>query len=237
MSLKNIKLKIRSVDQTRKVTKAMEAVSAVKMRKSQTRALTGRPYARAALSVLSRLSGSLKTIRHRLTVVRPLSRVAVVVITSDKGLCGVLNAAVIREADRAIKELGLPAESVSIYAFGKKGAEFFERRGYDLKVRFDNVSDDVQIVDFENVGRALATAFSLSYFDRVIVVYTRFKSTFEQFAVSRAVLPLSVEAMREIVEGIIPERGVFAEKRMEEPPAPAYYTVEPSPETVLDTLI
>jgi len=237
MSLKDIKAKIKSVDRTRKVTKAMEAVSAVKMRKSQVRAISGRPYARAAASVLSRLSGSLKTVSHKLTSVRKLSRAAIVVVTSDKGLCGVLNTAVLREADRAVKELGLSKESISVYAFGRKGAEYFERRGYDIKARFENVSDDIAITELEEIVRALTMAFSLAYYDRVFVVYTRFKSTFEQFALSRTVFPLSVDALREIVDGILPEKGAFSEKSSEMPATPAFYTVEPTPEAVLDVLI
>src|SRR3989344_9119679 len=124
MSLKDIKNKIKSVNRTRKVTKAMEAVSAVKMRKSQGRAITGRPYASAALSILERMSMSLKDVRHPLTEARPVSRVALVVVTSDKGLCGALNSAVLKQASALLDSLKLPKESVGIYAFGKKGIEF-----------------------------------------------------------------------------------------------------------------
>jgi F-type H+-transporting ATPase subunit gamma len=237
MSLKDIKLKIKSIDRTRKVTKAMEAVSAVKMRKSQIRALTARPYATAALSILERMSVSLATLKHRLTETRPLKKAAVVVVTSDKGLCGVLNAAVIKEASTLVSGLNLPKESVSIYAFGRKGADFFERRGYTVVLRFENVSDDISIPDLTRISEDISDAFGTAAYDRVDVVYTNFKSTFEQKAIAHQVLPLSLETVSAMVTNIIPEKGKFAIAQSERLPGPAAYTVEPSLETVLDTLI
>ncbi|MBI3573646.1 ATP synthase F1 subunit gamma [Candidatus Kaiserbacteria bacterium] len=237
MSLKDIKLKIKSIDRTRKVTKAMEAVSAVKMRKSQVRALTARPYATAALSILERMSVSLSSLKHPLTAVRPLTSAAVVVVTSDKGLCGVLNAAVIKEANVIVQSLNLPKESVSIYAFGRKGAEFFERRGYTIMERFENVSDDVSIADLEKVSGDIAEAFTEGDVDQVFVIYTNFKSTFEQKAISHRVLPLSLETVSRMVTEIVPEKGKFAENPKERVPGPSFYTVEPSLEVVVDVLI
>lgn len=237
MSLKDIKNKIKSVNRTRKVTKAMEAVSAVKMRKSQGRAMTGRPYATAALSILERLSVSLKEVRHELTDVRKVERVAVVVVTSDKGLCGVLNSAVLKQASILIESLAIQKEKITIYAFGRKGIEFFERRGYNVTGKYENVSDDVPLSELAEVSNLVAKGFSDKSYDRVYAVYTRFKSTFEQEAVSRSVLPLSVEALAEAVEGVTPQKGKAQNSKRERLLAPSFYTVEPSPETVLGALI
>ena len=120
--LKQIKAKIRSTDRTRKVTKAMEAVSGVKMRKSQERAFAGRPYAHAALSILSRVAPSLSQLRHPLTEVRSGSRTLIVLNTSDKGLAGSLNAAVLKEAVAATQ--GVAKEDLSFICLGKRGYEF-----------------------------------------------------------------------------------------------------------------
>lgn len=236
MSLKDIKQKIKSVDRTRKVTKAMETVSAVKMRKSQQRALSGRPYAKAAFSVLKRLSVSLSSINHPLTSKREVKRMALIVVTSDKGLCGVMNSAVLREADRAIREAKLPKESIDVYAFGKKAAEFFERRGYELKHRAENVSDDVPLDALNEVTNLVTDSFMASRIDRADIVYTNFKSTFEQFPIMNTVLPLSLVTVESIVGGIVPEKGAYATRTVEAPP-PNYYTIEPAPEAVLDSLI
>lgn len=236
MSLRDIKSNIKSVDRTRKVTKAMETVSAVKMRKSQLRALSGRPYTRAALSIMERLALSLATVSHPLTRERELRRLALVVVTSDKGLCGVLNSAVLKESDRVLKSLALPVSAVDVYAFGRKSAEYFSRRGYTLKTKFENVSDDVQLSDLDRVTYEVTHAFETGEVDRVVVVYTNFKSTFEQEAVSHTLLPLSLEGFKEVVSGIVPQKGVMSDLRSSSP-APAFYTVEPNPEEVLQTLL
>ncbi len=213
----------------------MEAVSAVKMRKSQVRAITGRPYAKAAFSILERLSVSLASVKHPLTEVRPVKNAALVVVTSDKGLCGVLNTAVLKEASLYLQNLGIPQEAVTIYAFGRKSAEFFDRRGYNIAGKFENVSDDVSVADLAAVSTEIADAFSGKKFDRVDVIYTNFKSTFEQNAITHTVLPLSLKTVSEMVEGIVPEKGKFAAP--ERVKGPSFYTVEPSPEEVIDVLI
>lgn len=235
MSLRDIKTKIRSVDRTRKVTKAMETVSAVKMRKAQQRAITGRPYARAALTILERLSPSLTTISHPLTRTRIVRRAALVVVTSDKGLCGVLNTAVLKEAERVLRSLSLSTSEVDIYAFGRKAAEYFSRRGYELRAKFENVSDDVSLADLEAVTKSVVDAFEHEVVDEVRVVYTNFKSTFEQEAVSHTLLPLSLDAFKQIVAGIVPTKGVFSDTAPVV--APAYYTVEPTADSVLNALL
>ncbi|TSD06381.1 MAG: F-type H+-transporting ATPase subunit gamma [Parcubacteria group bacterium Greene0714_7] len=223
------------MDRTRKVTKAMESVSAVKMRKSQIRAITSRPYASSALSILERMSVSLASLKHPLTVVRPVKKAAIVVVTSDKGLCGILNAAVVKSAYTLAESLELPREAISIYAFGRKGAEFFDRRGYQILGKFENVSDDVSVADLALVSNDIARAFLNKEFDRVDVVYTNFKSTFEQSAIAHKVLPLSIETVSEIVSGIVPVKGKFAV--VERVKGPASYTAEPSTEVVVDALI
>ena len=236
MALKDIKNKIKSVDRTRKVTKAMEAVSAVKMRKSQVRAITARPYANSALSILERMSVSLGTVHHPLTERREVKKAAFVVVTSDKGLCGILNAAVIREAYLRVQNSGLAPEMISMYAFGKKGAEFFERRGYTVVERFENISDDIVVSDLSKVSNDIARAFSEKNYDRVEIIYTNFKSTFEQNAIAHTVLPLSLETLSAVVKGITPEKGkVVTSSGVRS--APPFYTVEPSPEAVVGDLI
>src|SRR3989338_7645849 len=138
MALKDIKAKIGATNRTHKVTRAVEAVSAVKMRKTIGTARAGRPYARAALQILARLSGASDLARHPLMQVRtsdvhrngghPMSlKIALVVITSDKGLAGALNHTVIRAAVAALADY--PVQAVTVYAYGKKGFEYFSRRG------------------------------------------------------------------------------------------------------------
>ena len=143
MALKDIKTKIKATERTHKVTRAMEAVSAVKMRKTQQSALAGRPYARAALSILARLSGSSDVTRHPLASVRKIEKIALVILTSDKGLAGALNSGVIKAAAEAVALYD--TATVTVYAYGKKGEDFFARRGYRVARAFENKKDIVEL--------------------------------------------------------------------------------------------
>ncbi|MDO8623800.1 MAG: ATP synthase F1 subunit gamma [bacterium] len=235
MALKDIKSKIKATERTHKVTRAMEAVSAVKMRKTQGAAFAGRPYARAALAILARLSGSTNVSRHPLAQKRKVKRTAFVVITSDKGLAGALNSSVLKEALLRISSEGRVAEDFVIYAYGRKGEEFFRRRNYTIAKAVLNKRDDVALITMEELAREVAAGFTKGDFDEVIAIYSNFKSTFEQVPTMRTLLPLSLAELTKVVEDIAPEKGKFSEPRtIEASPA---YEVEPSPEEVLNVLL
>ena len=233
MALKDIKTKIQATERTHKVTRAMEAVSAVKMRKTQSAALSGRSYARAALSILTRLAGTEDVKRHPLAERREVAKLALVLVTSDKGLAGALNSGVIKAAVEALAKY--PAAEVSVYAYGKKGEEYFARRGYRIIQSFENKGDDVPLAVMETLTRDISDSFLRGDHDKVITVYSHFKSTFEQIPTMRRLLPLSLPALKDIVEGIIPAKGKWSHEPSLE--APKEYVVEPSGSDVLDTLI
>ena len=175
-SLKSIKLKITSYKKTGSVTRAMEAVSAVKMRKAQERALGSRAYAAAALAVLERLAATADIARHPLMQKRE-GRMAVIVITSDKGLAGSLNSAVIRKAEEIIRNEG--KESVVVFAFGRRGGDHFASRGYKMGLNKTNVSDGISEAELREITKAILATDDVT---RVSVVYQNFVSTFEQMA-------------------------------------------------------
>lgn len=231
--LKAIKTKIRSVAKTRTVTKAMEAVSAAKMRKAQQKALGGRAYARAAASVLARVAGSDSLSTHPLAEVRSVERALYIVITSDKGLAGALNSGVLRLASADIAELSLQPSAVDVAAIGRKAGEYFERRGYAVQTHPN--TDAVDTAFMNNLLQSAAEAFTAKRFDVVKIVYQNFLSTFEQRPTVRTLFPLSVEELQHVVADIVPARGVFAQTPDTAPKAP--YTVEPSEEEVLGVLI
>lgn len=233
MALKDIKTKIKATERTHKVTRAMEAVSAVKMRKTQSTALAGRPYARAALSMLTRLAGTEDVRRHPLAEHRDGTKLALVLITSDKGLAGALNSSVIKRAAEALKKHAVT--EVKIYAYGRKGEEYFKRRGYEITESFENKVDGISLSDMETLSAELSERFLRGDYDKVVTVYSNFKSTFEQVPALRRLLPLSLPALRDIVEGIIPAKGKWSHEISLE--APATYSVEPSEGEVLDILI
>lgn len=233
MALKDIKNKIKATQRTNKVTRAMEAVSAVKMRKTQAAALADRAYARAAVSILARLSGSADVKRHALAIARPVKKLALVVITSDKGLAGALNSNVVKAA--AARVSGMAATDVVVYAYGRKGAEYFARRGYTIARSFENKRDDVDLSVMSELAEELSRAFVAGDADEVAAVYSNFKSTFEQHPTARTLLPLSLETVTQLVKDIVPEKGKFSgEAAIESPRA---YTVESARGDVLGALV
>lgn len=223
--LKQIKSKIKSVEKTQKVTKAMEAVSAAKMRKSQHKALAGRAYARAAVSILARLSGSQVLKNHPLTQGNAASHTLYIVITSDKGLAGALNSAVLRRVAGEIKKGDM------VVAVGRKAHDFFAARGFEVATFYPN-TDAISSDMIGEISRAAAQRFASGACRRVVVAYQNFVSTFEQRPTVRTIFPLSLEELSAVVADIVP-RGV----ELRDETTPQVYTVEPSEEEVLEALV
>ncbi len=206
----------------------MEAVSAVKMRKSQERALDGRSYAESALRILERVSHVRDAQEHPLFAAHTEGRHVFIVVTSDKGLAGSLNSAVLKEAYTRITAHA--NEDVAVICFGKKSYEFFTRRGYYVPLHFLNLRDEVTLEDMDEVVAHITEAFTTRAYRSVDIIFQTFISTFEQHAVHRQLLPLRSSALHEIVEGIVPARGKYSESV--HTARPAAYTVEPNQEAV-----
>ncbi len=238
MALKDIKEKIQATKRTHKVTRAMEAVSAVKMRKTQAAAIAGRSYAYAALSILARLAGTTDSMPHPLMLERNVRNIALVIITSDKGLAGVVNSNVIKAAANSI-EGRVETEKVTIYAFGKKGEEYFARRGYNVAQAFENKYDDVPRSVVKKFAAELTNAFADEQYDEVLVAYSQFRSTFEQVSKVHKLLPLSLESVTSIVESIVPEHGKWSNLQSSDRTlaAPAAYDVESEYIDVLNAVL
>jgi F-type H+-transporting ATPase subunit gamma len=228
-NLKAVKAKIISSRKMGTVTRAMEAVSAVKMRKSQERALNARSYAAAALSVLERLSATADAAKHPLMQTRE-GKTAVIVITSDKGLAGALNSGVIRAAERELQNRGLNKSNVDVYAYGRRGGEYFRSRGYTTTVA-TNVSDDIPETDVMDLTQNVVSKYAV-----VFVVYQNFLSTFEQAPTVRQIVPISADVLSKMVSGIRPVKGKYAPQTKQDD-APAVYTIEPDADSVLSVLL
>ncbi|HWO07041.1 MAG TPA: ATP synthase F1 subunit gamma [Candidatus Paceibacterota bacterium] len=235
MALKHIKLKIQSVKKTSTVTRAMEAVSAVKMRKAQERALSGRAYAAAALTILERLSGSQEIKAHPLSQRLP-GKTAVVLITSDKGLAGALNSNVIRTTERELEARGLTKDSVVMIALGRRGADYFANRGYDVRIRHENVSDGISESEMRMVTDTIVEWHEKGEIAACLLSYMNFLSTFEQRAAVRQILPLTPELIRDMVKGIVPAKGKYSGVGEGETHA-ATYTIEPDAESIINVLM
>ena len=238
--LKQIKSKIRSVEKTQTVTKAMEAVSAAKMRKAQQTALAGRAYARAAVSILARLSGAQSLQNHVLVAPRAsVHKILWIVITSDKGLAGALNSAVLRGTlAEMMAQASLP-EQIAVVAVGKKAFDFFSVRGFAIEAYHPN-TNTVDSVLIDELVHEATFRFASGAVDKVMLSYQGFVSTFEQKAAVRQVYPLEVGELLKTVDDIAPKKGAlsdhFQSASSEAVPAPVY-TIEPSEEAVLGAIL
>jgi F-type H+-transporting ATPase subunit gamma len=233
MALKQIKNKIISTKKTGKVTKAMESVSAVKMRKSQERAFQSRPYVHAALRILSRVAQSEAVTNHPLVVTRETGKTLLVVVTSDKGLAGSVNSAVLKKVD----QFRATGEEVTMIAVGRKAVEFANREKIELLGQFTNLHDEVTLEDVREIVATVQTAFAAEgEYKQVEVVYQNFLSTFEQEATLRKVLPLDPSEVHFMMRGIRPRHGKFSDDVVA-PDDVIDHTIEPSAEAVFNTLI
>ncbi len=238
MALKTIKQKIVAVEKTHKVTRAMEAVSAVKMRKSQERALTARPYALHAFSILKRIRQTVSDREHPLLTPRAkINNILLVIVTADKGLAGNLNAQVLKECDRIIDEEGFSREQVRVFAIGKKAGEYATRRGLSLIASLQNLSDNVSLKDMRKVSDRAVELFLSGEIDDCRVVYTHFISTLLHDVRTRTILPVNEQALEKAVKWARPKTGRFAEAAEKNGVTPANYEFEPGAEEVLSALV
>ncbi len=235
MALKHIKLKIQSVKKTSTVTRAMQAVSAVKMRKAQERALTARPYASAAFRILRSLSANIDTMHHPLTSQREEGKTAILVITSDKGLAGSFNSAVLKKVENFIKGRNLQAEKMVFLCLGKRGYDFALSRGFEVAHHTLNLSDGIAIDDFEMITKEVLALHEQGVIRDAYAAYTNFKSIFEQHAHVHKLLPLSEEIVRHITEDMEFALGDFGQNRQTE--SARAYTMEPSPDDIINSLL
>jgi len=232
MALKQVKNKIVSTQKTGKVTKAMESVSAVKMRKSQERAFSGRPYVHAAMRILQQLSSSEEGLSHPLAQKRETGKQLLVIVTSDKGLAGAVNSSVLK---RATENFANNPET-DVVAIGRKAFEFAKREGKEVIGQYTNVSDDIHLADIKDITDIIMEKFTDGAYKDVSVIYQNFVSTFEQEPTKRNILPLDPAEIHYIMKGIRPKTGKFSDNTSEQD-GKITYTVEPSAEEVLNTLI
>ena len=233
MALKQIKNKIISTKKTGKVTKAMEAVSAVKMRKSQARAFDSRPYVHAAMRILSRLAQSGDVSMHPLAQKRTATKKLVVMVTSDKGLAGSVNSAIIKTVEAMLRA----GEQFDVITIGRKATEFAGRANLTNLAHFTNISDDVTVSDIYAMADVALKAYSESEsYSSVEVVYQNFISTFEQEPTKRQILPLDPAEIHYIMQGIKPKVGKFSNDALEADKI-INYEIEPGAAAVLDVLI
>lgn len=212
-------MKIRSVQNTRKITKAMEMVAASKMRRAQERMRAARPYAEKIRNVAAHISHANPEYRHPFLVSRDtVKRVGLVLITTDKGLCGALNTNVLRLALTHYREWQAQGEEVDVCCLGNKGLSFMQRLGANIVSHAVQLGDRPQMEKLIGAVKVMLDGYTRDRFDRLMLVYTRFINTMRQEPVIEQLLPLSGE-------------------RLGAPEGAWDYIYEPEAKTVLDQVL
>jgi len=219
-----LRRRIRSVQSTKKITRAMELIAATRVASAQQRAAAARPYSERITSVIQNLAAVGGAVDHRL--LRPATdggKVAFVVIASDRGLAGPYNTSVIRAAERELQARRAEGNDYSLVVVGKKVESYFRFRGYRIDAVFHGMSDRPSYEDARQVADVVRGAFEEGEVDEVVLVYTRFLSVASQRVVVRQFMPLS---------GV----GAGTDTRADDGPH-ADYEFEPQPDQILTRLL
>jgi F-type H+-transporting ATPase subunit gamma len=193
---KEIRVKIKSVQNTRKITKAMEMVAASKMRKAQERMRMARPYGEKIRNVAAHISHANPEYRHPFLVPRDtVKRVGLIVITTDKGLCGALNTNLLRMALNQYKTWQSEGEEVDVCCIGNKGFGFMQRLGANIVSHAIQIGDRPQMDKLIGTIKVMLDSYTKDRFDRLVIGYTRFLNTMKQEPVLEQLLPLSGERL------------------------------------------
>jgi len=194
-NLKEVRVRIASVISTQQITKAMKMVSASKLRRAQGAIQQIRPYAEGLQNMVGRLVSGLEgsAAEMPLTSVREIKRVGVVLLTSDKGLCGGFNSNLIKTARRFIQDL--PADQqATLIPVGRKGVDFFKRSGLPQDLRFRDLMLKIRYQATAEMAEQLSKAFVQGEYDQVVVVYSEFKNPVVQYFRVMPWLPLQAES-------------------------------------------
>ncbi len=221
-----LKRRITSVQSTKKITRAMELIAASRIVKAQQAVQAAVPYSEHITEVVRDLGAAGGDVQSPLLQARPeIRRVAHVVVTADRGLCGAYNSSVIRAAEGSIKEQAALGRDYALILVGRKAESYFRFRNFSIDAVFSGFSDRPSYEDARKIGRAVTGPFLAGEFDLVELVYTRFISAGSQEVVRRPLMPLE----QEIVAGGDGKPG-------DGQPGPAY-EFEPSPTAILDSLL
>lgn len=233
-SLRDIRRKMKATKSTRQVTKAMELISASKMRRAVQNANLLRRYALTAWNILQRMA-SATTGLHPYLETRQVKRVLVVVFSSDRGLCGSLHAHLLKMLHRYVRATQkIPTlERIDFVAVGKKAQQYVARSGWNLVAAFPALSTNPKFRDTLPMTKIASDAYTNGTYDHVVLTYMNFISALSQQPVVKVLLPFSQTALKEMIDELQPPHGKVPALMPQGRATEASYTFEPSPEEVL----
>ncbi len=223
-SLRDMRAKIQSVKNTQQITRAMKMVSAAKLRRAQDQIVNMRPYASRIRQLISNIARTQRVEHPLLAAGGESKKILFVVVTSDRGLCGGFNNTVNRFTERFLKENKNTYEKMNFIFIGRKGADYFKRRGVVAKQVMLNLSREISYKMASDIAKACMAVFMSGEYDEVRFIYNEFKSAISQKLVVERLLPLDLAS----------ESTEAAEAKY---PFSADYIFEPDPEQIIEELL
>ncbi|MBI5155849.1 ATP synthase F1 subunit gamma [Candidatus Peregrinibacteria bacterium] len=239
-SLRDLRRKMKAIKSTRQVTKAMELVSASKMRRAVQNAQLLRRYALTAWAILQKLAAA-HTGTHPWLQERPVKKVLAIIFTSDRGLCGSLNTQLFRALNQYVNGLKKinSFEKIDFIAIGRKGQQFLARTGQNVVAAFPALSNHPKFSDVLPMTRMALEGFRKGDYDHVVILYTDFISALAQEPGAKVLLPFSETELKKMIEGLSPDKRQTkeAQEAMKYEVPASEYVFEPSEEDVLDRIL
>ncbi len=222
-----LRRRIKSVQSTKKITRAMELISASRIAKAQQKVAAARPYAERITEVIRNLSAAGAGGGQALLTTRDhVASVGVVVVTADRGLAGGYNSGALKVAEGIIAEAEAAGQAAKVYVVGRKGVNYFRYRGRAVQASFIGFTDNPSYEDARNIARTVVDDFEAGVVDRVELAYTQFLSAGTQRPISRRFIPLEPESLPGAAAAAIGETGATAD-----------YEFEPDPNSILAKLL
>ncbi|MBU0474023.1 MAG: ATP synthase F1 subunit gamma [Bacteroidetes bacterium] len=222
-TLRDIKRSISGVKSTQKITKAMKMVSAARLSKAQENIINSRPYSRKIAEVLSQLLAVEKNYEHPFLVEKGDEKIAIIAVSSDRGLCGAFNNNIISEVERMLKEDYSEQNknnNLSLICVGKKTNDYFNRHGYNVVQGFNGIFSDLKFDFVAQLNKQLSGKFISSEFDKIIVVYNKFTSVAQQKVTTIQLFPIKPEVSDDTLQEVNID-----------------YIFEPDKKTIIDGLL
>ncbi|MFZ5968895.1 MAG: ATP synthase F1 subunit gamma [Bacillota bacterium] len=216
MGMRDIKRRIKSVNSTKQITKAMELTSSAKLRRARERVEKTGPYFHTIKDTVRDIFENSSGVKHEFVQEREIKKSCYIVITADRGLCGGYNTNAIKAATSHMQD----KKAVSVITVGQKARDYFRNRKYDLDGEFIHISESPQYTDAKKISNLILQLYQEKMVDEVYLVYTQFVSTISQKPEVIKLLPLTKE-----------------KKEQKDDKPFEYVSYEPSPEAVLDYLV
>ena len=219
-NLRAIRKRIGSVKSTQQITKAMKMVSAAKLKRAQDAIVAARPYARQMREVVQAVARRAGKDAHPLLLSRETKKLGLLVITSDRGLCGGFNSNLLRAVNRFLQESQGRYEEVTLFVVGRKARDFFRRRRIPLRKEYINILGSLSYSHAVQLAHDMVDGYLAGEFDEVVIAFNEFRSAISQSVRRERIFPIAIEP----AEGEAPEAGID-------------YLYEPSQKEILATLL